>query len=232
MTDVSVFGDSVLKGVVLENNKYKVSSKRFTNICEEVLGIKIENKAKFGSTISIGEKSIEKNLQTIQDTNSKYVIMEFGGNDCDYNWKEISISPNDEHKPNSDIKSFTKIYTELINKIKQMNKIPVLLSLPPIDCNAYFKKISEGLNADNILKWLNGNKQFISNWHERYNLEVFKLAINNNIPIIDITSKFLEKKKYENYLCEDGIHPNEDGHKIIADAIQEHIENKNINLSI
>lgn len=62
MTDVSVFGDSVLKGVVLENNKYKVSSKRFTNICEEVLGIKIENKAKFGSTISIGEKSIEKNL--------------------------------------------------------------------------------------------------------------------------------------------------------------------------
>lgn len=232
MTDVSVFGDSVLKGVVLENNKYKVSSKRFTNICEEVLGIKIENKAKFGSTISIGEKSIEKNLQTIQDTNSKYVIMEFGGNDCDYNWKEISISPNDEHKPNSDIKSFTKIYTELINKIKQMNKIPVLLSLPPIDCNAYFKKISEGLNADNILKWLNGNKQFISNWHERYNLEVFKLAINNNIPIIDITSKFLEKKKYENYLCEDGIHPNEDGHKIIANAIQEHIENKNINLSI
>lgn len=158
--------------------------------------------------------------------------MEFGGNDCDYNWKEISISPNDEHKPNSDIKSFTKIYTELINKIKQMNKIPVLLSLPPIDCNAYFKKISEGLNADNILKWLNGNKQFISNWHERYNLEVFKLAINNNIPIIDITSKFLEKKKYENYLCEDGIHPNEDGHKIIANAIQEHIENKNINLSI
>ena len=126
MTDVSVFGDSVLKGVVLENNKYKVSSKRFTNICEEVLGIKIENKAKFGSTISIGEKSIEKNLQTIQDTNSKYVIMEFGGNDCDYNWKEISISPNGEHKPNSDIKSFTKIYTELINKIKQMNKRPVL----------------------------------------------------------------------------------------------------------
>ena len=53
------------------------------------------------------------------------------------------------------------------------------------------------------------NKQFLTNWHERYNIEVFKLAINKDIPIIDITSKFLEIKNYSNLLCDDGIHPNE-----------------------
>ena len=66
MSDISVFGDSVLKGVIYENNIYKVSQNRFSNICEDILGVSIENKAKFGSTIS---KSILKiiNVQVIQD---------------------------------------------------------------------------------------------------------------------------------------------------------------------
>ena len=61
-----VFGDSVLKGVIYENNIYKVSQNRFSNICEDILRVPIENKAKFGSTIS---KSILKiiNVQVIQD---------------------------------------------------------------------------------------------------------------------------------------------------------------------
>ena len=50
------------------------------------------------------------------------------------------------------------------------------------------------------------------------------MAINKDIPIIDITPKFLEIKNYSNLLCDDGIHPNEKGHKIIAEAIREHIE--------
>ena len=73
---------------------------------------------------------------------------------------------------------------------------------------------------------MEGNKQLLTNWHERYNIEVFKLAINKDIPIIDITSKILEINNYSNLLCDDRIHPNEKGHKIIAEAIKEHIEKK------
>ena len=39
---------------------------------------------------------------------------------------------------------------------------------------------------------------------------------------------FLEKKNYSRFLCEDGIHPNEEGHKLIAEAIKQHIRNKEI----
>lgn len=45
---------------------------------------------------------------------------------------------------------------------------------------------------------MEGNKRFLINWYERYNIEVFKLAINKDIPIIDINSKFLEIKNYSN----------------------------------
>ena len=230
MSEIYAFGDSVLKGVILENDRYRVCKNRFSNICENVLNIVIANKAKFGSTITIGKKVITKNIDLIKETKSKYVVMEFGGNDCDFNWNEISENPEQEHNSKSIIYDFVELYSKLINDIKNIDKEPVLLSLPPIDSNKYFNHISKNLNADNILKWMQGNKQFLTNWHERYNIEVFKLAINNDVPIIDITSKFLEQKDYSDLLCDDGIHPNEKGHAIIADAIKEHIEKRKIEL--
>lgn len=228
MSEIYAFGDSVLKGVILENDKYKVCKNRFSNICENALNVVIENKAKFGSTISIGEKSFEKNIECLDNPNVEYVVLEFGGNDCDFNWKEISENPDIKHNSNVKINEFVNTYTEIIKIIKSKNKKPVLISLPPIDAQKYINRFSKGLNKDNIMKWMNYNPCFLTNWHERYNIEVFKLAINNNISIIDITSKFLEQKDYSMFICEDGIHPNEEGHKIIAETIKEHIEKKQI----
>ena len=33
---------------------------------------------------------------------------------------------------------------------------------------------------------------------------------------------------YSQYLCNDGIHPNEEGHKLIAEAIKRHVDDRNI----
>ena len=140
----------------------------------------------------------------------------------------MSEDPDREHLPLSTISNFVTTYTNIINEIKDMGKTPVLLSLPPIDSKRYFEHISAGLNAGNIMKWMRNDQQHITNWHERYNIEIFKLAIANQVPVIDITSSFLEKKNYSRFLCEDGIHPNEEGHKLIAEAIKQHIRNKEI----
>ena len=228
METITAFGDSILKGVICENAHYKVTDSSFHKICEESFGIKIENKAKFGSTIKKGESIFERNLETISSSTGKYVVLEFGGNDCDFNWKEVAAESERKHFPMSTIEDFISIYTTIITEIKKLGKIPVLLSLPPIDSERYFNHISKGLSADNILQWMHGNKQFITNWHERYNIEIFKLAIANEIPAVDITSIFLEKKNYSYYLCEDGIHPNVKGQKLIAEAIKEHVGKRRI----
>ena len=70
MADISVFGDSVLKGVIYENNVYKVSKNRFSNICEDILGISIENKAKFGSTINVGKNIISLDSSNLLEISS------------------------------------------------------------------------------------------------------------------------------------------------------------------
>ena len=43
-----------------------------------------------------------------------------------------------------------------------------------------------------------------------------------------ITSKFLETKDYSALLCNDGIHPNEKGHKLIAETIMQYISDNNV----
>ena len=231
METITAFGDSVLKGVIYEDAHYKVAESSFQRICEEFFGILIENKARFGSTITKGESIFERNLDSIRKSSGRYVVLEFGGNDCDFSWREVSENPDREHQPKSTIKSFVSTYTSIIKEIKELQKTPVLLSLPPIDSCRYFKHISTGLSGENILKWMHGDKQFITNWHERYNIEIFKLAIANTVPVVDITSVFLEEKNYSLYLCEDGIHPNEKGHKLIAEAIKAHVEKKSISFA-
>ena len=124
--------------------------------------------SKIWSTISIGKNIIFKNIELIKETKSKYVIMEFAGNYCGYNWIEISENPDKEHYSKSSITEFIEIYSYLIDEFKKIGKEPVLLSLPPIDSTKYFDYISKKLNTDNILKLMEENKQFLTNWHERY----------------------------------------------------------------
>ena len=103
MGTIAAFGDSVLKGVIYEDEHYRVTDSSFQKICEQSFGITIENKARFGSTIAKGESVFEKNLSFISGTDGEYVVLEFGGNDCNFNWKEVSEDPERHHLPSSTI---------------------------------------------------------------------------------------------------------------------------------
>lgn len=57
-----------------------------------------------------------------------------------------------------------------------------------------------------------------------YNLAVFKTAAAADVPLLDITSCFLSRPNYADYLCEDGIHPNSEGYRLIANALYEQMK--------
>jgi len=149
-----------------------------------------------------------------------YTILEFGGNDCDYNWAEISKDPFREHICNTPISLFREKYMELIDSVRKNGGKPILLNLPPIDPKRYFKWASRGLDRKNILTFL-GEVDAIFKWQEMYSAVVEELAVKEKIPMIDIRSGFMSKKNFSNYLCADGIHPNEKGHLLISRAIRE-----------
>jgi len=220
MQTIALFGDSVSKGVVFDEakNKYIFIKDSFANLISAIKDMKILNFAKFGCTIGKAQMIIEKheNDAILAD----YTILEFGGNDSDFNWAQIAENPDRVHMPKTPIDVFADEYIRTIEKLRKKGAVPIMLNLPPIDEHKYFDWFSKGLNKENILKWLGGSVEYIYRWHEMYNMEICKIANTYNVPLIDIRSAFLGKRDFSAYLCADGIHPNENGHRLITETIE------------
>jgi len=216
---ICIFGDSIMKGVIFDaiKGRYIFLKNSFLNILGRNSTVKVDNYAKFGCTITAGKKIIERNFEKLPYYN--YTALEFGGNDCDFDWKAISERPDDVHLPKTPLDEFESIYSEIIDSVRDKGSKPVVFTLPPLNAHRYFEWISKGLSAENILRWL-GDVEHIYRWHEMYNLAVLKIASAKDVMLIDIRKAFLEARNYLSLLCEDGIHPNEAGHALISDVIR------------
>lgn len=219
---IAALGDSLTKGVILtDKEKYSLVEFSFMDIISSTLNIHVDNYSRFGCTVSFGEKMIERHKEKI--SSSDYTFIEYGGNDCDFDWLKIAESPSEEHAPKTEIKTFKEHIIKLINSVKELGSKPILLSLPPILSDRYFSFFSRTMtqeHKDNVVNWLGGDIGIISRWHECYNRELFKIASLTNTEIIDITSPFDTYRGHLSALyCSDGIHPNAEGHKLIAGEI-------------
>lgn len=219
---IAALGDSLTKGVVLtDRNRYSVLENSFIDMIARKFEADIDNYGRFGCTVGFADRVIARHAQMI--SSSDYVFLEYGGNDCDFDWGKIADHPLEEHKPKTVLESFKEQFVALIGKIRSFGAVPVIVSLPPIDSESYFDFLSrsmDDLQKRNVLDWLGGDVDIISRWHESYNKELFNIASLTHTHIIDITSPFVD---YEGDLktlyCLDGIHPNAEGHKLIADTI-------------
>jgi lysophospholipase L1-like esterase len=226
---ILAFGDSIMKGVVAEYNpsskpamKYGICPDNFVDACSRIFSRKIFNFARFGSNISAGRKYFERHLDKICP--GDYVVLEFGGNDSNLDWKAVSENAYAEHLPQTTLRDFRRIYNSIIDEIVACGAVPVLMSLPPVDADRFFDYVSTGINADNIKTYLGGRVQYIAEWHEKYNLEVFKIAADKRVHVIDITTAFLDHTNYRDYICDDGMHPNEAGHRLIFGAVRDYCQ--------
>ncbi len=219
---IGAFGDSIMKGIIFNEQKgrYTIIENNFADLFAKDTGWQIDNYSKFGCTVAKGSKLIEKAAEKLQ--NYRIAVLEFGGNDCDYDWSSISNNPNDYHQANTPITEFKRMYAAIIDRLKNAGCSPVVLSLPPLNARSYFSWISKGLNKDNILKWL-GDVEHIYRWHERYNLAIIELARTKEVPLIDIREAFLERRDCQNLYCLDGIHPNESGHLLIYNTVKAYL---------
>lgn len=215
---ICVLGDSVAKGVIYDEarSKYTFLKDSFVNLFSDGRHIPVKNLARFGCTISRGIQILNKHKAQLSEYD--YTVMEFGGNDCNYNWEEISLAPEKDHKPAVPASIFKDTYSNMLRQIKESGSRPILLSLPPLNPQRFFDWVCKGLNRENILKWL-GDVNYIYRWHEAYNLTVYQLAQEQKVPLVDIRQIFLENRHYGDLICVDGMHPNKKGHALINSAL-------------
>ena len=217
-------GDSVIKGVILDSvegrGRYSLADKSIVDRCAECLGVEGVNLGKMGCTIEAGERILDRFTDRV--AGARFVLLECGGNDSDYDWKAIAEAPSDTHLARTPIEVFESVYERVVNKVKELGAIPLVLSLPPMDAQRYFEFFSSGWSQerkDNVLRWLGGSTNTIMSGHELYNLATMRVAQRTGVQWIDVTSGLLKDNHFRDYLCDDGIHPNEMGQRKMAEAI-------------
>lgn len=219
-----VSGDSISKGVIFDENKskYIILKDNYISLLQAKLNGIIRNTAKFGNTII---KGVNKLRNDVLNDHPDIVLIEYGGNDCDFNWNEVANNPDVEHKPKTDFETFENKLKETLDFLKSNKIIPVLMTLPPLNADRYLKWISNNdpLAETNILKYI-GSVTKIYWWQEKYSSAILKIAEETHTKWIDVRGAFLQYPDFTKFLCLDGIHPNESGHKIIANKIIDFIQ--------
>ncbi|MBN2558459.1 MAG: SGNH/GDSL hydrolase family protein [Clostridia bacterium] len=223
---VLLCGDSISKGIIYDNSakKYKRVDKALSDILEKIFRSKVLNISGFGNTVLRAEG---KFYRTFDAEKPDLVIFGLGGNDCDFDWNEVSREPDGIHKPKTDIEIFKGKLALMADRVFSFGKRVVLMNLPPLDPERYFNWISgsDELRKRNILKWL-GSVSQIHWWQERYNTAVLEVAKSKDAELIDVRSEFLRQPDFRNCICEDGIHPNEKGQELIAKAVAGYFNDK------
>ncbi|MGI5849949.1 MAG: SGNH/GDSL hydrolase family protein [Christensenellales bacterium] len=221
---ILVVGDSLSKGVIVDENKKKYTLLKdcFFNLLAGNINADMYNASRFGSTVIQGQKQLESKIDKV---NPDIVVLEFGGNDCDFLWDDIAKDPSLDHIPKTPLDIFEKSINSMIDFIIKKGKKPVLATLPPLYADSYFKWFT---NSDkekglNILKWLKDIWR-IYWWHERYSNCIQYISKERNINCIDVRREFLKRKEFSQYICSDGIHPNQAGHRLIFEAVINHIK--------
>ena len=220
MKRILIFGDSILRGVYVseETGQHRLYRERIGNLSEG--GFEVKNCSVMGATVTTGKELIRKKLPEAGDPAESAVIFEYGGNDCDYKWQDISDNPSGAFSPNTPADRFADRLSDCIAYAKRAGAKVFLCNLVPLDAGRYLDWIARNRSKENILRWL-GDTGMLSRWQEFYNRTAEQIAAESACPLIDIRSPFLLSHPYADLLSPDGIHPTVEGHRLIDTLIKE-----------
>ena len=212
ITGLSVWGDSIAKGIVFDEarGRYAICRDNCLLKLSREAGVPVENYSVMGQTSDAGlERMRAGGLAP-----GRVAVIEYGGNDCDLDWRAVSEHPEEMQYGKVPLERFVQNLSEMVRRAREAEMLPVLVTPPPLVAQRYFDWVRRGLNGENILRYL-GDVDHIYRWQENYANHVRSLAEKLNVLLVDIRSRMLEGGRLEELMCLDGIHPNARGHEVI-----------------
>lgn len=153
--------------------------------------------------------------------NKTFIIYPESG--LQFNWAAIAANPGGQHNPKMELIAYKALYSNMIAQTRARGLEPVLVSLPIMDEDRYFAYITRGMTMQerkNVLYWLGGTTERLRNIHALYNLALFRLAAQQCVHIVDITSPMLANAHYCELLSGDGVTLSEAGEVIVNNELR------------
>ena len=220
MESFSIFGDSVFKGARYDSASAKcVVNDRFgLDETARKAGLTVRNFSKFGCTVTKALSYVQKMFTKID---SDIVLMNFGGNDCNFDWQAIAESPLDMHRPNTELDQFVDSYNKMIDFVLEKRSLPVVATLLPVQDKKYIDYVCKvrNLDRDKVMSWVKDSNISLSDHQKAYSDAVAQIAAERDIPLIDLRSAFCGRNS-SSLIGPDGIHPNARGQKVISGCFE------------
>ena len=211
-----IYGDSLLKATVPDEQfRYHF---HLPEVMERYSGRQTEvvNRSKMGATIRKGQALLEHDLQ--RGMQADYALIAYGGNDSDFDWEAVAAAPEQDHLPRTTLPEFTEKLHCAVTALKSAGVQPVLMTLPPIDGQRYFRFISQKTDGGSVLRWL-GDVGRIYRHQELYSDAVAALAFAEGVPLIDVRRQFLPQRDLSGLIAADGIHLTMSGYRCLFDTL-------------
>lgn len=217
---IILWGDSLGKGVIWNavRGRYGYARETAAGIAADKLHCRVINRSKFGCTAPMGLEIMKQDLS--EQIFGDAALLEYGGNDCNFDWASISDTPDVMHAPNTMPEQFSNTLCVMVKMLRDASIRPILITLPPINPERYFRFFTgESLQKDNILRWL-GDVWQIYRFQEMYSLLISDAARKLHVQLLDLRARCLAVPGFiREYLCEDGLHLNELGQAFAGEQI-------------
>ena len=158
---------------------------------------------------------LKRDINEIKQFDRMYI--ELGGNDCNYDWDQISDNPYSKHEPVTTIEVYKETLSEIIDFARLYEITPILVSLPPLDYNQFYDFIVKNRNESNIMSFL-GTKDQIYKHQKSYSDVVLSIAKEKKVDYMPLREIFLSRSDFSKILYVDGMHLTEGGQGIIYDS--------------
>lgn len=192
ITGIIFFGDSVLAGTGASERELGCSK-----LVKDALTIPVSLKARNWNTSWDGLDRLEADV--LKQSAFSHVVILFGNNDC---WLQ---APD---QPKIPLEFFSENIIKMAKRIKNNGQTPILCTLQPIDVPRFTMQFQE------LLEFQKKSQKNILQFQQMYSAKIQQLAIAGEILFIDIRSPL--EKCPEDTIAIDGIHPNDRGHRLIA----------------
>lgn len=217
INSIVVWGDSILKGAVTgySANRFDVMTEQSSlNIACKALGLTLTNKSVFGNILRKSRRTLERDIE--RGLYADLGIIESGGNDCDLDWPPVAASPDEKHETRTPLADFCEGLKAMIALLREHRITPLLMTMPPLILDRWFKTITESLDEKAILHFLKGNVFRLYSVHELYSKHIEIVAKSTGVQCVDMRLAMLEREDLPDLMCKDGIHPNIEGYAYMA----------------
>lgn len=212
------FGDSVTRGITFLKGRLRIVKAVYPVLLEQALydrrAVEVINKGVFNDNSTLLVNRLNTDVLALAPD---YVLVEIGGNDCNFKWDEVAQRPEDEHVPIVPLDTYMENVRLIVQRIRESGAIPILMTLLPLDPVRYYAQLA-AVHGKDIAHWI-ARCGGIEHWHGLYNRWLKQLVDELGVKAIDLRTAFKSAGDLADLLSDDGVHPSASGYQVIAQAV-------------